>query len=79
MKYLYTLLKVNGNYTEWTPWTSCDKSCGNGTRTRSRACSNPPASNGGKTCIEQGLGDDTMDELCFLAHCPSKFDMNKIM
>ena len=64
---------VNGNYTQWTMWTACDKSCGNGTRTRSRSCSNPAPANGGKTCLEQGLGDDIEDEECFLVHCPSKY------
>jgi len=60
---------VNGNYTQWTMWTACDKSCGNGTRTRSRTCSNPAPAFGGKTCLDQGLGDDTEDEECFLVHC----------
>lgn len=61
---------VNGNYTQWTMWTACDKSCGNGTRTRSRSCNNPAPANGGKTCLDQALGDDTEDEECFLVHCP---------
>ena len=63
------LSTVNGNYTQWTMWTACDKSCGNGTRTRSRTCSNPAPAFGGKTCLDQGLGDDTEDEECFLVHC----------
>ena len=69
------LFLVNGNYTHWTMWTACDKSCGNGTRTRSRSCSNPAPANGGKTCLDQGLGDDTEDEECFLVHCPGAFPL----
>ncbi|XP_028518403.1 mucin-like protein, partial [Exaiptasia diaphana] len=32
---------VNGIFTEWSNWTSCSLSCGNGTRYRSRSCTKP--------------------------------------
>ena len=57
-------------------WTACDKSCGNGTRTRSRSCSNPAPASGGRTCLEQGLGDDINEEECFLVHCPGRFSLS---
>ncbi|KXJ07705.1 Mucin-like protein [Exaiptasia diaphana] len=41
---------MNGNFTEWSNWTSCSLSCGNGTRYRSRSCTNPAPAHGGKNC-----------------------------
>jgi len=34
---------------EWSPWSSCDTSCGTGVSTRQRQVTHPP-SNGGKAC-----------------------------
>ncbi|XP_068670309.1 uncharacterized protein [Montipora foliosa] len=45
---------VDGNYTEWTDFTECSKTCGGGQRSRSRTCTNPPPRNGGKDCMEIG-------------------------
>ncbi|XP_057313082.1 SCO-spondin-like isoform X2 [Hydractinia symbiolongicarpus] len=41
---------VNGNWTMWTNWTACSKSCDNGTRIRLRECVNPAPSFGGDKC-----------------------------
>ncbi|XP_033639593.1 uncharacterized protein LOC117300041 isoform X3 [Asterias rubens] len=41
---------VNGNWTSWTLWSECDRSCGGGTQYRSRRCSNPLPKNGGLPC-----------------------------
>ena len=41
---------VDGNWGQWHTWTVCTKSCGGGTRTRTRYCDDPPASGGGKLC-----------------------------
>lgn len=41
---------VNGNWTMWTNWTGCSKSCDNGTRFRIRECANPAPSFGGDNC-----------------------------
>lgn len=45
---------VDGNYTEWTDFTECSKTCGGGQKSRSRTCTNPPPRNGGKDCMEIG-------------------------
>lgn len=47
---------VNGNYTEWSEFTECSKTCDGGQKSRRRACTNPPPQNGGKDC--EGLGQD---------------------
>lgn len=41
---------VNGNFSDWSSWTQCSVTCGGGMKTRTRACNNPPPSNGGLPC-----------------------------
>lgn len=59
---------VNGGYTKWSGWSSCSKSCKGGTQHRSRACSNPSPSYGGKGCW--GLGPNTQTRDCNTYQCP---------
>ncbi|XP_067048693.1 coadhesin-like isoform X1 [Acropora muricata] len=44
------LCPVNGHWTSWSAFGSCSRPCGGGMQYRRRTCSNPPASNGGKSC-----------------------------
>ena len=37
----------------WNTWGQCTTTCAEGTRSRSRSCSNPPVSSGGKSCSGQ--------------------------
>ena len=53
------VFSVNGGWTTWGDWSKCSVTCGGGTQTRSRSCTNPPAANGGKTCL--GLKEMTQD------------------
>ena len=50
---------VNGGWTTWGNWNKCGVTCGGGTQTRSRSCTNPPAVHGGKPCV--GLKKMTQD------------------
>ena len=59
---------VDGGYTNWTPWTSCSKSCGGGTRVRDRVCTNPPPSNNGQPCS----GASYENENCNTQPCPGE-------
>ena len=43
---------VNGNWGQWADTTTCTKTCGSGTLTRLRTCSNPAPSNGGQSCLK---------------------------
>ena len=52
-------IKVDGGWAAWGNWTKCSVSCGGGTKTRFRSCTNPPAAHGGKTCL--GLKEMTHD------------------
>ncbi|XP_048584536.1 uncharacterized protein LOC5510519 isoform X1 [Nematostella vectensis] len=57
---------VNGGWSDYSSWSSCTKSCGGGTRTRTRTCTNPKPSSGGKDCV----GDDKQTRECGKAPCP---------
>lgn len=43
---------------------------------RNRACTNPPAQNGGKTCLDQGLGPEIETQMCNVQPCPSEWHTN---
>ena len=57
---------LDGIWSSWTQWTSCSKTCSNGTRTRNRTCGNPPPQYGGKTCS----GNSSDIKYCNLRSCP---------
>ena len=49
---------IDGKYTKWSSW-KCSVTCGRGVETRTRTCTNPPPSNGGKDCKEIGPAKET--------------------
>ncbi|KAL5010908.1 hypothetical protein ScPMuIL_013213 [Solemya velum] len=57
---------VDGNWGEWTPWGSCQQTCGEETITYNRSCNNPAPSANGQPCS----GDDEKTESCGLDPCP---------
>ncbi|XP_067651934.1 A disintegrin and metalloproteinase with thrombospondin motifs 16-like isoform X2 [Haliotis asinina] len=57
---------VNGNWSVWTKWTDCSRTCGKGVKSRSRECNNPLPQYGGKPC--QGLTQETV--ICNAKTCP---------
>ena len=48
----------------------CSTTCGNGTWTKTRTCSNPAPSKGGKPCP----GSSLETGVCNLRECPGMFD-----
>ncbi|CAH1274716.1 SRPX2 [Branchiostoma lanceolatum] len=58
---------VNGGWGEWTNWSPCSATCGNGTHQRRRQCNNPPPKEDGKDCV----GHTTESGTCHLQDCPS--------
>ncbi|KAL9959837.1 hypothetical protein ACROYT_G033195 [Oculina patagonica] len=59
-------VQVDGNWGSWTAWSSCSKTCGSGTKSRTRKCDNPAPSGGGANCV--GNPSETIN--CFARHCP---------
>ncbi|XP_052788104.1 thrombospondin-2-like isoform X1 [Mya arenaria] len=58
--------QVDGAWTLWNHWSHCSVTCGSGTWTRHRACSNPSPRYGGHTCS----GTDHETTSCQKATCP---------
>ena len=58
----------HGNWSEWSVWTYCSKSCGGGLNIRYRKCDNPEPFNGGDDCKENW--NDTKS--CNLDRCSGK-------
>ncbi|KAI8513812.1 Endochitinase 1 [Branchiostoma belcheri] len=46
----YRLPSVDGGWSAWGAWSSCQGLCGTGREWRSRTCSNPAPQNGGAAC-----------------------------
>ncbi|XP_048584552.1 SCO-spondin isoform X3 [Nematostella vectensis] len=63
---------VNGDYSPWSNWTKCSVTCGNGTKTRLRNCTNPEPLHGGKNCTNLGPNSQTI--MCDLQACPINGD-----
>ena len=59
-------ISIDGNFTEWSEWSSCSVTCGNGTQMRHRNCTNPVPAFGGKTCT----GEYNETRHCSPANCP---------
>ncbi|XP_026558988.1 hemicentin-1 [Pseudonaja textilis] len=60
------LCPVDGSWSEWGSWEECSKTCGQGNKTRTRSCSNPPAQHRGRPC--EGNALELM--VCNIRPCP---------
>ena len=56
---------IDSVWQEWGQWSECSTSCGNGSKVRARACSEP-AFGGNDTCV--GNSTETID--CLRSECP---------
>jgi hypothetical protein len=45
-----SIAPVNGGWSSWSSWSTCSVTCGGGTQTRTRTCTNPTPANGGSDC-----------------------------
>ncbi|XP_059503813.1 hemicentin-1 isoform X2 [Stegostoma tigrinum] len=57
---------VDGSWSEWGQWEECSRTCGQGNRTRTRTCTNPPVQYGGKLC--DGKAVEAI--MCNIRPCP---------
>jgi Thrombospondin type 1 domain/Calcium-binding EGF domain len=73
-----TLLKecpVHGNWSAWSEWSSCSKTCGrNAHRVRTRTCTNPAPKSNGRPCE----GENIEYEECKLKAC-SNYNLKRTL
>ena len=65
---------VDGNWTDYGPWSTCTAACGNGTQYRSRSCTNPTPDFAGKSC--QGSSEEAQQ--CNMGDCDPSFDLANV-
>lgn len=59
---LFDTAAVDGNWGPWSSFTSCSKTCGDGTNSKYRLCDNPAPSNGGAECSGDKIVVSTCNE-----------------
>ena len=59
---------VDGNYSAWSSFSACSRTCGNGTQFRTRDCNEPLPHFGGRDCSTLGPSNDT--RVCNMRPCP---------
>uniref|UniRef100_A0A3Q3IJ02 Uncharacterized protein n=1 Tax=Monopterus albus TaxID=43700 RepID=A0A3Q3IJ02_MONAL len=63
------LVRTDGNWGHWSPWSACTTTCGEGSITRVRLCNNPPPQKGGRGCT----GSARETQPCNNTLCPSEY------
>ena len=63
--YYVGCISVNGGWSNWGDWGACSRSCGGGTKHRSRNCDNPSPQYGGSYCH----GDSSNSDSCNTDDC----------
>lgn len=66
---------VDGQWTNWTEWSVCDKTCGTGHSVRIRRCANPPPLYHGKPCE----GTDIETQSCNENECPGRYFLHTFL
>ncbi|XP_047376655.1 hemicentin-1 isoform X2 [Sciurus carolinensis] len=57
---------THGNWSPWSGWGTCSRTCNGGQTRRYRTCDNPRPSHGGRACV----GPDTQIQRCNTDLCP---------
>ncbi|XP_008403096.1 A disintegrin and metalloproteinase with thrombospondin motifs 18 isoform X1 [Poecilia reticulata] len=59
---------IHGQWSAWSQWSDCSRTCGGGVMFRERSCTNPRPQNNGKFCP----GSTRLNQLCNTRPCPAK-------
>ena len=62
---LCVFISVDGNWGQWTSWSQCSNTCGDGERSRTRKCDDPEAKYGGNPCPGPDPTEEIEVEPCF--------------
>ncbi|XP_068756342.1 matrilin-2-like isoform X2 [Montipora capricornis] len=65
---------VDGGFTEWSDWSECSKTCGGGTKSRERECTNPTPQGNGRPC-EGDTEETTQCNMQKCLECVKKMDV----
>ncbi|XP_053722030.1 A disintegrin and metalloproteinase with thrombospondin motifs 18 isoform X1 [Synchiropus splendidus] len=57
---------VHGQWSSWSQWSDCSRTCGGGVMHRERTCTSPRPQNNGKFCS----GSSRLNQLCNTRPCP---------
>ncbi|KAJ8302242.1 hypothetical protein KUTeg_021229 [Tegillarca granosa] len=57
---------IHGGWTSYSEWSTCNVSCGGGTQSKIRSCTNPAPQYGGENCV----GSTTESRVCNTYNCP---------
>ncbi|KAM9817553.1 A disintegrin and metalloproteinase with thrombospondin motifs 18 [Neosynchiropus ocellatus] len=57
---------VHGQWSSWSQWSDCSRTCGGGVMHRERTCTSPRPQNNGKFCA----GSARLNQLCNTRPCP---------
>ena len=69
--HLIALLKftVDGGWSDWSEYSACSATCGQGIQIATRECTNPAPEGSGQPCI----GDTQAQRDCMIVECASMF------
>jgi len=68
---------VDGEWGDWSSFSSCSKSCGSGLKYRTRQCDNPAPSDGGENCSGFWTGSSVDAAHCNIKACKTCKDHSR--